>query len=336
MRMKYPLIYGIVLAAGLVLVHKSFAQTNSLLILTNETASPVQAAPSSLPAWEQRFFEIANDDGSQQEELLRDLAATVPADQIHDALAKLATDPSNPAKTLVVFLGQRWAEQSPADTAQWAAAHMSDDLFGHNLFGKIMVPWANKDLAGAVAWLQKMPAGGNKAAAALSLAMEAARLGQAVTAINLATNIPPGPERDSLFSYAAQHWAATDKDSAIAWIRKVPDPALREKMLGQVAINLGTQDPAAGTKLVATAMSAGKDQDNAMGTVIRFWAASTPADAAVWLQQFPDGPLHDLALENLMDTWGRKNLTEASQWLDKLPAGHTHDVAAKALAQSAK
>jgi hypothetical protein len=83
-------------------------------------------------------------------------------------------------------------------------------------------------------------------------------------------------------------------------------------------------------------MSDDKDRDNTMSNVIRFWAASAPADAAAWVSRFPEGALHDLALENLMDTWGRKNSTEASQWLNQLPAGHSRNIAANALAHSAK
>jgi len=354
MHAKHHLIHGIGFIVGLVLTFKSFAQTSFLPDSTNETSKLIQSndqpiadetmpsqkvpvmAPSQLPDWEKRFIEIANEDGSQQSELLRELAATVPEDQIQDALGKLVAEKAGPAMTLVVFLGQRWAEKSPADAAQWAEAHMSDDTFGNNLFSKIMVPWADKDLAGAVDWVQQLSANGNKTAAASSLATEAATLKKAVIAINLATNIPPGTERDEVLNYSAQQWAATDRDGAVAWINQVQDPVLREKMLGEVGVNLGVQDPAAGVKFVASEMPDGKDRDMAMSNVIRFWAASAPADAAAWVEQLPDGPLRDLALENLMDTWGRKNLTEARQWMNQLPAGHFHDIAANALVQLAK
>jgi hypothetical protein len=340
MRAKFSLAFGVIFTAGLVIAHKSFAQANDRLAAKGIAASPspnVSLVPASpLPDWERRFLEIANQPDLQQEELRRELAATVPEYQIPDALYKLAMLQSDSSMTLVVLLGQRWAEKSPADAAQWAATHMSDDLFGRNLFAKIMVPWAGKDLAGAAAWLQKMPAGGNKTAAVVSLATEAAGLKEPIIAINLTTNLPSGPERDDLLNYAAQQWAATDRDDAVAWINKLQDPVLRGKILGEIAINLGAQDPAAGAKFAATAMPDGKDRDSAMGTVIRFWGASAPAAAAAWVEQCPDGPLRDLAMENLMDTWAKNNLAEARQWLNKLQAGHSRDIAANALARQAK
>jgi hypothetical protein len=157
------------------------------------------------------------------------LAPTFPEEQITAALNKLVADPSDPARILVTFLAQRWAATSPADAAQWAMRHLTDDIFGRNVLSKVMVLWAGKDLAGAVAWIQKVPADGHKAAAALALATEAAGLGKAVIAINLATNLPPGSERDDLFSCSAQQWAATDKDSALAWIKKFQIPRCVKK-----------------------------------------------------------------------------------------------------------
>jgi hypothetical protein len=264
------------------------------------------------------------------------LSGTIPEDQIHDALDRLVAEQSDPSMMLVVFLGARWAEKSPAEAAKWAAAHMSDDSYGHNLFSKIMVPWAAQDLAGAVAWVQQLPAGGNKAAGAFSLATEAARQQQAVTALNLIADIPPGPRRDDLVSYSVQEWATTDEAGAVAWVNKLQDPKLRESMLGKIAVNVGAQDPAAGAKLVATKMSNGPDRDNATVTIVRFWASATPLDAAAWVIQFPEGSLRDMAMDNLVDAWGKNNLADASQWVSQLPAGHSRDIAENALDQLQK
>ena len=357
MLMKYPVILGVYLAAGLALTHEPAAQTSPLSVVRKDTSKPAQshrnltartttasqkkpAAPvtaASPPAliWEKRFLEITAENVPQESEMLRELAATIPEDQVYDAIDKLSADRADAAMTMVVFLGQRWAEKSPADAAPWAATHMSDDIYGHNFFTKIMVPWARKDLAAAAAWVRHMPADGNKKAAILSLATEAAALKKAATAIDLASMLPPGSERDDLLDYSAQQWATTDRKGAVAWINTVQDRALREKMLGEVAINIGIQDPAAGAKFAVGAMTAGNDRDNAMDNVIRFWAAATPADAAVWVKQLPDGPMRDRALETLMETWVRKDASEAGRWLNKLPAGHTRDIAANALAHSA-
>jgi hypothetical protein len=283
--------------------------------------------PTPAPDWETSFGDIASRGGPLQSEDLELLAATVPDDQVQGALDKLAEDQSRPALTLIGFLARRWATNSPAEAAQWAAAHLGDNDLSHDVFRKIMVPWAGKDLAGAAAWVEQLPPGGNETAAAAALALEAAAQKDAATAINLAVNIPPGPERDGLLNYSAQQWATTDRNGAVAWINQVQDPALREKMLGEVAVNLGIQDPVAGANFVATALPEGPDRDNAAVNIVRFWAASAPADAAAWVEQFPDGQLRDTAMANLVEVWGKDDFTGAGAWLDQLPAGSSRDAA---------
>jgi hypothetical protein len=274
-------------------------------------------------------LEIASQGGPLQSEDLELLAATVPEDQIQGALDKLAEAQSKPALTLMGFLAWRWATNSPAEAAQWAVTHLADNDLSHDVFCKIMVPWAGKDLAGAAAWVQQMPAGGNKTGAASSLATEAAAHQEPVTAINLATNLPPGQERDDLLNYSAQQWVATDRDDAVAWINQVEDPALREKMLGEVAVNLSAQDPFAAAQFVAATMPDGEERDNAAVNVIRFWASSTPADAAAWVERFPEGQLREAAMENLIDVWGKDDFSKAGVWLGELPASLSRDAAAK-------
>ena len=280
-----------------------------------------------MPDWEARFWDIASRGGPLQSEDLELLAATVPADQIQAALDGLAADQSDAAMTLIGFLARRWASTSPAEAAQWAATHLADNDLSHDVFSKIMVSWADKDLAGAAAWVQQLSAGGNKAAAVLSLATEAATQKEGVAAINLATSLPPSLERDSLLSYSAQQWATTDRDGAIAWINQIQDPGLRGKMLGEVVINLGVQDPVAAAQLIATAMPAGQDQYDATVNVVRFWAASTPTAAAAWVDQFPEGQFRNAAMENLIDVWGKDDLSQAGAWLDGLPASPSRDAA---------
>jgi hypothetical protein len=150
MRTKFSLIVGGMLTMGLVLTHQSFAQTNSLQVSRNETSKPVQsndklaagviASSQTIPLvapqvmdWEKRFGAIANQEPSVQSESLEELAATFPEEQITAALNKLVADPSDPARILVTFLAQRWAATSPADAAQWAMRHLTDDIFGRNV-----------------------------------------------------------------------------------------------------------------------------------------------------------------------------------------------------------
>jgi hypothetical protein len=115
----------------------------------------------------------------------------------------------------------------------------------------------------------------------------------------------------------------------VAWINQVPDPGLREKMLGEVAVQVGVQDPFAAADFVATALPEGKVRDAAAVNVIRFWAAASPAYAASWVEQFPEGPLREAAMENLIEVWGKDDFSTAGAWLGGLPASPSRDAAAK-------
>jgi len=259
-------------------------------------------------------LEIADDPAwMQSQEELEELAGTLTDSQIRGVLDRLATEQSCAANILGEVLVRRWATSSLADAVLWAQ-HLPDTSFTHAVYKEIALAWAEKDLAGAVAWVQQLPAGENKTAAAFSLAFEAAAQKAAVTAINLTINIPPGPERDDLLTYAAQQWATTDTDGAVAWIKKIQDPALRETMLGKVAVNLGVDNPFAAAELIATSMGAGQIRDNAVINVVRFWTASAPEKTAAWVEQFPEGELRVAAMENLFDVWNKDDPKAASVW----------------------
>lgn len=289
---------------------------NDPLLNTSIAAAPDanMAPPTPVADWEKRFFEIADEpEWLRSEQELAELAGTLTDSQLRDALDKLAVEQSDAGTILGGLLVRRWAEQSPADAARWISG-LSDNDFGHRVFTEVITPWAQKDLSAAVAWVQQLPPGGNRTAAVFSLASEAAAQHEAVTAINLTTSLPPGAGRDDLLNYAAQQWAATDRDGAVRWITQIQDPRLRETMLGKIALQWGVQDPSAAASLIATSMAVGPVRDEAVVDVIRFWAASAPETAAAWVEQFPAGNLRVTAVNNLADVWNQADPAAAGAW----------------------
>ena len=207
-------------------------------------------------------------------------------------------------------------------------ANLPDNGFGHMAFREVMIPWAEKDLTAAVAWVRQLPESGNKTAAQLSLGSEAATQKETATAITLAANLTPSPERDELLNYSVLQWAATDSASAIAWAEQVPEAAMRDKMMADIAIGLGVQDPFRAAKFIATSMTDSDARNNAVINIVRFWTASSPEQAAAWVEQFPQGPLRDAAMENVMDvklnssdSGASPNQRPATHSLDNFPAG---------------
>jgi hypothetical protein len=191
----------------------------------------------------------------------------------------------------------------------------------------VVSPWAEKDLVEAAAWARRLPASGKKTAALISLGYEAATRKEAAIAVTLATIASLGPERDRLMSYSVRQWATTDRESAMAWARRAPDAALREEMLGEIAIDWGIQDPPEAARFATTALKSGRARDKAVVNIVRFWAPSAPEQAAAWVEQFPDGPLRNAAMENLIDVWAKDDISGAGAWLSRLPADRSRDTA---------
>ncbi len=266
---------------------------------------PVQSALP--PDWERRFSEISSEPAwLQSQEEFEALADSLPKDQMRYALDQLKTNQSDAAAILGEVLLRRWVTNSLLDAVQWVE-HLPEGDFARVAFREVAVDWSQQDLAGAVDWVQQLPAGGNKAAAELSVADEAATRKEGATAINLIVSLPQSSERDELLDYSARQWATADQKDAVSWIQQVQDPALRENMLANVAIDLAVQNPFDAAAFAATALTPGPGQNQAVINIVRFMAVSAPDRAAAWVEQFPEGSLRVVAMENLMDVWSKNN-----------------------------
>ena len=78
-------------------------------------------------------------------------------------------------------------------------------------------------------------------------------------------------------------------------------------MLANVAIDLAVQNPFDAAAFAATALTPGPGQNQAVINIVRFMAVSAPDRAAAWVEQFPEGSLRVVAMENLMDVWSKNN-----------------------------
>lgn len=254
------------------------------------------------------------------------MADTVPEDQVQDVLDEFYGDQSPAGLIFVKRLISRFVEKSPLEAARWIAS-LSDDNFGHEAYRQFIVSWAKEDLAAALGWIQQQPKSGNKTVAELSLAQEAAEANNGVTAISLIAGLPSSPERDSLLNYSVRQWATTDRTNAIAWIEQVPDPALREQMLENVAVDMGRQDPADAATFAGAVLQPGEGKNSAVIDIVRLWATSDPEQAASWVEKIPEGQLPDAAVENLIEVWTNVTPSAAIIWLNQLPPGHLRELA---------
>jgi len=60
---------------------------------------------------------------------------------------------------------------------------------------------------------------------------------------------------------------------------------------------------------------------------VQHWVQQDPKAAAAWVEQFPDGPLRDAAVEKLLKLWADQDLIGAGSWLGGLVSGPSRDAA---------
>ena len=278
-----------------------------------EVAIPPVATQVEVPKWETRFLEIASEpEYLQSQEELEELAASLTDDEVGDALKQLQQEQSTAALVFGRALARRWAEKSPESAAQWALT-LSDNVFSHTVLKEMMIPWAANDLTATINWVQQLPEGGNKAAAELSLAGEAARQSAGATsAVAMLSNLPPSPERDDLLNYSLRQWATDDPENALAWMNQMPDQTARERALDTVAMDM--TDPFTAATFAAENLSPGPGRDQAVVNIVQFWTTSAPDEAAAWVTQFPNGPLRDAATRTLLEVWEKENPAAANMW----------------------
>jgi hypothetical protein len=250
-----------------------------------------------------------------------------------EVLNWLKSKPGSDSAELRSRLIGRWAVQDPQSAASWAT-QLPDDSLSRATVVLVAVAWANSDLSAAVGWVNALPEGGGKQAAVLSLANEAARA-DPLTALGLVVTLPPSAERDDSLVHGVSQWADAEPSAAIAWAEKVPDPNLRQRLLGAAAIAAAYQNGPMAAGLVTSGLLQGVEQDRALVSVVQRWAQRSPVAAAAWVAQFPETPARNTAVQHLVSIWAQQDSAAAQSWLGHLPEGSLRNTASAAYAQVA-
>jgi hypothetical protein len=254
---------------------------------------------------------------------LIDLQATL------DWLPDQTTAAEGELRSLIV---RRWAELDAPAAATWAARLPAGAVY-QAAVEEIAIAWANADLPAAIIWARALPEGAEQQATFMDLAYEAART-EPINALVLACVLPATLARDDLIVHAVSQWAIGMPTSALDWAQTVPDIGLRERLLGAVTIAVAQQDGAAAATLVVTLLGPGEEQDRAAVAIVQRWAAQSPENAASWVEQFPDTPAREAAIQNLVILWARRDSAGAADWLDQLPDGSIRTAGLRAFAQT--
>ena len=178
-----------------------------------------------------------------------------------------------------------------------------------------------------------LPEGDRKRDATIDITYEAART-EPVAALKLASALPSTPERDALLTHAVSQWAKSDSPTAALWAMKVPDPALRQRLVASVAVVMAERGGDSAVTLAMNGLAAVEDQDRAVVAIVQRWVQHSPQAAAAWVAQFPDVPSRDATVQNLLALWITQDAVAAGDWLRDLPAGSLRDAGKDAYAQA--
>ena len=192
---------------------------------------------------------------------------------------------------------RRWAAEDPSAAAVWAEKQ-ANPAMRQEALNQVALAWAERDLAVAIKWANSLPADGAQAFVLMNLGYEAART-QPLEALALASSLPPGRDRDDLLVHAVSQWAGSDAQASTEWACKIPELALRERVLAAIATAMADQNPESAVILATQAMWPGQSQNQAAIAIVQRWTQQDPQAVAAWVKQFPAGEIKDSALRKL-------------------------------------
>jgi hypothetical protein len=199
-------------------------------------------------------------------------------------------------RELSLRLVRNWAEGDPQATAKWVAM-LPVGTERAAALDQVAIAWANRDYEAAAKWARQLPAA-DKQNVLGSIAQEVVRT-DPVKALQFAVELPSSEMRDRVIRHAVAEWATTDANKAVAWARQILDNPLREQLLATAATSWSESNPTAAATLALTDLPPGRIQADTIISIVQRWAQQNSAQAAAWINSFPEGELRQTAIENL-------------------------------------
>ncbi len=196
------------------------------------------------------------------------------------------------------------AQNDPSGFGEWAAT-LSPGANRHFALETAALAWGATAPSSAADWAEDLSEKTERTQALTHIASEAVRSDPHL-ALELARSLPE-PSMNDIVPRATAEWAATDPVAAAEWAGQISSTPLCTATLAGIATVWSEQDPVAAATMVLREIPAGRLQADAIVSIVQRWARQSPADAADWVNQFPDGELRDTAMECLAQaTVGKK------------------------------
>jgi hypothetical protein len=156
--------------------------------------------------------------------------------------------------------------------------------------------WAGKDPESALAWGGQQPDNQERKEVLADACFQIARTDPR-RAVMLAEQFHLNPE--AVVENLVQQWAAKDLTAAYNWIAAQPADAQRNALVTGLTFVWSQSEPLNAAQFVVQQMAPGPAQDEAIIMVLHQWALTDRAAAEAWVQQFPESPLRNRALNEL-------------------------------------
>jgi hypothetical protein len=156
--------------------------------------------------------------------------------------------------------------------------------------------WTRENPELALAWLVNAPAGPERDVVAEIACAQVAESDPAL-AVTVAERYAGGCT--NLLENLVYQWSERDEAAARAYALARPAGEERNGLLGRVAVTCAKADPLAAATLVVQAIAPGEIQNEAAMSVLHQWALRDAPAALAWAQQFPEGDLHERAVNEV-------------------------------------
>jgi hypothetical protein len=156
--------------------------------------------------------------------------------------------------------------------------------------------WARKDPESALVWGQQQTNNAERNETLTDVCFQIAQA-DSERAVTLAEKFQLN--KDAVLNNLAQQWATKDLITAQNWISAQPSGDQRDALATGMTFIWSQTAPADAAQFVAQQMPPGPAQEEAAMMVLHQWALVDSTGAGAWVQQFPESPLRNRALNEL-------------------------------------
>ncbi|MDX2111400.1 MAG: hypothetical protein SFY80_14305 [Verrucomicrobiota bacterium] len=340
------------------------AELNALFVRYTGSALLPQSDPGGLPdAWKLAWKNLLRvEDPNERAYVAGRFAGVLSLSQIADAAVYISGLPrASPQEEALSAVCRRWGELDGRSALAFAADTVD---IGHEvLLQAALAGWAARDPKAAWQWVLDRPVGRGTESAryaailrslaskdpdyALGLAASlpfAALREDALMAfarqqleqappqrvINYWQELPPSPQRDTLYKFTAERWARYDPLAASTWVTTEVAQPLRNSLLVSVAQSWVQTNPRQAMKWAFT-VDASEQADVVTATSLAWLEQEGPSPIAKWLNTEKRTAAHEPIINALALTLADTNPPAALTWARALHNSDNRDYAVTAV-----